>query len=220
MEIEDAKQVKLSKEFLKELVKQEVEEGRLIGQGNAKNIAADMNQLAKTLQLFDMSSLDDPRFADAADCLEKAWDSLRTAGDDTLSADLENDDGECPKDARMARRLEECGEMVTDEPMPMPGPPPEGACGMEPAFDDHEGHMAKSQLFNLVKDSNDLVNMLGDQDQLPSWVQAKITKAVDYLGAVKQYLEYERVSPRQPVHENKISRRRLVAIVKEEMSAD
>ena len=213
--------MKLSKEFLKELVKQELGdmgEGRLIGQGNAKNITADMKKLTKTLQLFDMSSLDDPRFADAADCLEKAWASLQTAADSTLSTDLENDDGACPDYS--SQRLEECGEMVTDEPMPMPGPPPEGACGMEPVFDDHEGRMAKSQLFKMAKYSNELIQMMGDHDQLPSWVQAKVTKAADYLGAVKHYLEYERVAPKQPVHEKKISRRRLVAIVKEAMSAD
>jgi len=112
-----------------------------------------------------------------------------------------------------ARRLEECGEMVTDEPMPMPGPPPEGACGMEPVFDDHEGRMAKSQLFKMAKYSNELIQMMGDHDQLPSWVQAKITKAADYLGAVKHYLEYDRVAPKDPMHEA------LVRTIKEALDA-
>jgi hypothetical protein len=109
--------------------------------------------------------------------------------------------------------MEGCGSMVSDEPMPVPGPPPEGAGGMEPAFDDHEGRMAKSQLFKMAKYSNELMNTLDDHDQLPSWVQAKITKAADYLGAVKHYLEYEKSSP--PMHENRLSGKELTQLIKE-----
>ena len=34
--------------------------------------------------------------------------------------------------------------------------------------------------------------MLGDMDQLPAWVQAKLTKASDYLSAVYHYLDYQK----------------------------
>jgi len=42
--------------------------------------------------------------------------------------------------------------------------------------------------------------MIGDTDNLEPWVQAKITKASDYLGAVKHYMEYLAVNdyPEQP----------------------
>jgi len=33
--------------------------------------------------------------------------------------------------------------------------------------------------------------MLDDMEQLPAWVQAKLTKASDYLSAVYHYLDYE-----------------------------
>jgi len=59
---------------------------------------------------------------------------------------------------------------------------------------DEEGKMAKNQLFKLQNYSSELLNMLPDEAQLPSWVQSKITLAADYLGKVKHYLEYEALS--------------------------
>ena len=56
---------------------------------------------------------------------------------------------------------------------------------------DNEGKMAKSQLFQLAKYSSMLHDALKEEDQLESWVQSKITKAVDYISKVKHYLEYE-----------------------------
>jgi hypothetical protein len=34
--------------------------------------------------------------------------------------------------------------------------------------------------------------MLGDDDNLPEWVQNKITKATDYIDSVRDYLKSER----------------------------
>mgnify|MGYP003627297105 CR=1 FL=1 len=63
----------------------------------------------------------------------------------------------------------------------------------EPYFDhpDDEGDMAKRQLQQLSEYSNELSSMLSDDQQLESWVQNKITKAVDYISTVKHHLEYE-----------------------------
>ena len=55
----------------------------------------------------------------------------------------------------------------------------------------HEGRMAKQSLYKLHKYSRELFDMLDDQIELEAWVQAKITKAADYIGSVKHYLEYE-----------------------------
>jgi len=62
-----------------------------------------------------------------------------------------------------------------------------------PYFDhpDDEGSMAKKQLQQLSEYSNELFGMLDDGEQLESWVQSKITKAVDYISTVKHHLEYE-----------------------------
>ena len=57
--------------------------------------------------------------------------------------------------------------------------------------DDHEGEMARSQLLRLAKYSTKLFNLIKEEEQLESWVQAKITKAADYISAVYHHLEYE-----------------------------
>ncbi len=55
---------------------------------------------------------------------------------------------------------------------------------------DKEGRMAKRQLHDMEKYSRELSQMLQDTTQLESWVQAKLTKAADYLKTVKHYVEY------------------------------
>lgn len=56
---------------------------------------------------------------------------------------------------------------------------------------DREGAMAKADLYKLSQYSYKLFKKLNDEDQLESWVQAKITKAADYIASVYHYLEYE-----------------------------
>ena len=56
---------------------------------------------------------------------------------------------------------------------------------------DHEGSMAKSQLRRAAKYSQQLEHMIRETDDLPEWVESKITKASDYLGSVYHYLDYE-----------------------------
>jgi len=56
---------------------------------------------------------------------------------------------------------------------------------------DDEGRMAKSQLYKMAKYAVKLHGMLDDMEQLPSWLQAKITKASDYMSMVYHYLDYE-----------------------------
>ena len=56
---------------------------------------------------------------------------------------------------------------------------------------DHEGKMAKSQLYRTSKMAHMIFQLIEDDDQLPGWVQSKITKASDYLESVFSYLDYE-----------------------------
>jgi len=56
---------------------------------------------------------------------------------------------------------------------------------------DDEGRMAKSQLYKIAKYAAELYKMMEDDTQLDAWVQAKLTKACDYIGTVKHYLEGE-----------------------------
>lgn len=56
---------------------------------------------------------------------------------------------------------------------------------------DNEGAMAKADLYKLANYSFKLFKKIDDGDQLEAWVQAKITKAADYIASVYHYLEYE-----------------------------
>jgi hypothetical protein len=56
---------------------------------------------------------------------------------------------------------------------------------------DSEGEMAKSQMLKVNEYSKELLDMMSDDMQLPSWVQSKLTKIADYIGAVKHFIEGE-----------------------------
>ena len=60
-------------------------------------------------------------------------------------------------------------------------------------YTDEEGRMAKSDLLKIAKYASRLFNMLQDETQLEGWIQAKITKASDYISSVFHYLEGEEV---------------------------
>ena len=49
---------------------------------------------------------------------------------------------------------------------------------------DREGAMAKADLYKLANYSHKLFKQLDDNDKLEAWVQAKITKAADYVASV------------------------------------
>lgn len=55
---------------------------------------------------------------------------------------------------------------------------------------DEEGLMAKRQLHDIAEYAAELSEMLSDETQLEAWVQAKLTKAADYIKTVKHYVEY------------------------------
>lgn len=59
---------------------------------------------------------------------------------------------------------------------------------------DHEVQMARAQLYKAAKYSIELHQMLksiSEEQGLEGWVQAKITKASDYLSSVAHHLEYK-----------------------------
>ena len=56
---------------------------------------------------------------------------------------------------------------------------------------DDEGRYAKSQLYKMAKYAVKLHQKLDDMEQLPAWLQSKITKASDYMSMVYHYLDYE-----------------------------
>jgi hypothetical protein len=59
----------------------------------------------------------------------------------------------------------------------------------DPGEYDQEGDMAKTQLKTMIDAAQELHDMMGDNDNLPEWVQSKITKATDYIDTVRDYLK-------------------------------
>jgi hypothetical protein len=57
---------------------------------------------------------------------------------------------------------------------------------------DEEGEMAKSQARTIVDAAEELQMMLGDDENLPEWVQKKITLAQEYIDSARDYLAANR----------------------------
>jgi len=56
---------------------------------------------------------------------------------------------------------------------------------------DYEGDMARGQLQSIVNNAQRVHDMLKDNDNLPEWVQSKITLAEDYISTVANYMMSE-----------------------------
>lgn len=62
--------------------------------------------------------------------------------------------------------------------------------------DDDEGRMVKSDLSKMVKQAQELMRLIGDEDELPGWAQNKFAIAADYINSVHGYLTYSNEAPR------------------------
>ena len=58
--------------------------------------------------------------------------------------------------------------------------------------DGYEGEMAKRSLYHMSQQSQQLHDMLGDDENLEPWVQDKISKAADYLEAAFKAVTYDK----------------------------
>ena len=58
----------------------------------------------------------------------------------------------------------------------------------DPGEYDNEGAMAKTQLKGILADAEHMIKMFEDDQNLPEWVQNKITKAADYLNSAHRYM--------------------------------
>ena len=54
---------------------------------------------------------------------------------------------------------------------------------------DYEGSMAKTQLRTMIDAAQALHDMLEDDENMPEWVQSKITKATDYIDTARDYMK-------------------------------
>ena len=67
------------------------------------------------------------------------------------------------------------------------------------------GKMARTDLVTIAKDAQELLNMFGDDAELPDWVESKLTKASDYLNSVKKYIGGEIVRQQTGLMEEGLS---------------
>ena len=58
----------------------------------------------------------------------------------------------------------------------------------DPKEYDNEGEMAKDQLLVMADAASELHDMIDDEENLPEWCQNKITKAMDYVDTVRDYM--------------------------------
>ncbi len=82
-------------------------------------------------------------------------------------------------------------DIPQDTQLALPEPPEQTANFLGPDNMDYEGGMAKSQMLKMKKYAVALCDMIDDETQLESWVQAKLTKASDYMSSVYHYLDYQ-----------------------------
>jgi hypothetical protein len=76
-----------------------------------------------------------------------------------------------------------------DDNIPQDGEPSDD----DKAEYDQEGRMAKNDLAGAADAAKELEAILQDDENLPEWVQAKITKALDYLDTARDYMKHNDV---------------------------
>jgi len=72
---------------------------------------------------------------------------------------------------------------------------------------DREGEMAKQQIHTIMRAAKKLHSMLGDDENLPEWVQKKITLAQNYIDGVADYMASVRAESGEdmPIAEKAVS---------------
>lgn len=66
---------------------------------------------------------------------------------------------------------------------------------------DREGDMAHGQLHTLKDAAEELCNLVSPDQNLPEWVQSKITKAMDYIDTARDYLKSQHEMDQEVVKE-------------------
>jgi len=152
------------------------------------------------------------RFNNAKKEAMKEAKTIELPADTTFTLDLKHlmqkhlDEGKSQEDVvkltkALMKKLHDKGEVTVkgtkvifkenqdDTQLALPEPPARDYLGDDGK--DYEGGMAKSQLLKMKKYATALCDMVDDESQLEAWVQAKLTKASEYMSAVYHYLDYQ-----------------------------
>lgn len=90
--------------------------------------------------------------------------------------------------------LEQNAVLLESPTTPIVGQEQEGDYTKDP--DGYEGEMAKRSLYHLAAQAQQLHEMLAEDENLEPWVQAKITKAAEYIEAAFKAITYDKQNPR------------------------
>ena len=71
---------------------------------------------------------------------------------------------------------------------------------------DQEGEMAKDDIKTIVRHAQALEKILGDNDNLPEWVQAKLAKIEGMMTAVDDYMQNQEDDSEEPIAEKAVSK--------------
>ena len=80
-----------------------------------------------------------------------------------------------------------------------------------------EGSMAKHDAMDCAEDAQAIADMISDADNLPEWLEAKITLAADYMNRVKDYLSHYKQHGDQPGFGGNVTQPQFVPV---DMPAD
>jgi len=166
----------------------------------------------KTYQVKEGGSADKPEHEDA-DADDKRWDDK----EDWYDADGSTNphgaydagghyyperDMKETKETKMSKEVMEMRKLAglplmenyiyaqeEDDNIPQDGEPSDD----DKAEYDQEGRMAKNDLAGAADAAKELEAILQDDENLPEWVQAKITKALDYLDTARDYMKHNDV---------------------------
>ena len=71
---------------------------------------------------------------------------------------------------------------------------------------DQEGDMAKDSIKTVVRHAQALEKILGDNDNLPEWVQSKLAKIESMMTAVDDYMQNQEDDEEEPIAEKAVSK--------------
>jgi hypothetical protein len=74
---------------------------------------------------------------------------------------------------------------------------------------DREGDMAKEQMHTIMSAAKELRGMLKDEENLPEWVQKKITLAKEYIDSARDYMssQHAKHAEEEPIAEKAVSKK-------------
>ena len=72
---------------------------------------------------------------------------------------------------------------------------------------DQEGDMAKDDIKTIVRHAQALSKVLGDNDNLPEWVQSKLSKIEGMMISIDEYMQNQESDEEEPIAEKAVSKK-------------